>query len=103
MQSPVFTQSGRGDLNALPLGPRWSLPGLNGRPTSRADSVPVSPSSRTNTNDRLPRPPLGRVEGGDGIAEGRDGPDVRPQASLPARLDYLTHFGTIGLHNPVHR
>src|SRR5216117_1412697 len=103
MQSPVFTQSGRGDLNALPLGPRWSLPGLNGRPTSRAESVAVSPSSRTNTNDRLPRAPLGRVEGGDGIVEGRDGPDVRPQSSVPHPLDDLTQLGTIGLDNEVDR
>src|SRR5436189_4643751 len=62
-----------------------------------------SPSSRTNTNDRLPRAPLGRVEGGDGIVEGRDGPDVRPQSSVPHPLDDLTQLGTIGLHNEVDR
>src|SRR5262245_51234936 len=32
-------------------------------------------SSRANANDRLPRASLGRVEGGDGIVEGRDGAD----------------------------
>src|SRR5437879_1980433 len=62
-----------------------------------------SPSSRTNTNDRLPRAPLGRVEGGDGIVEGRDGPDVRPQSSVPHPLDDLTQLGTIGLDNEVDR
>ena len=55
-------------------------------------SVALSPSSRTNTNDRLPRAPLGRVEGGDGIVEGRDGPDVRPQSSVPQPLDDLTEL-----------
>src|SRR6266550_1250354 len=68
-----------------------------------AESVAVSPSSRTNTNDRLPRAPLARVEGGDGIVEGRDGPDVRPQSSVPHPLDDLTQLGTIGLDNEVDR
>src|SRR5438309_11436327 len=36
-------------------------------------------SSRTNADDRLPRAPLGRVEGGDSFVEGRDVADVRPQ------------------------
>src|SRR5215471_508454 len=63
----------------------------------------VSPSSRTNANDRLPRAPLGRVEGGDGIVERRDGPDVRSQSSVPNPLDDLTQLGTIGLHNEVYR
>src|SRR5438477_5129019 len=63
----------------------------------------VSPSSRTNTNDRLPRAPLGRVEGGGGIVEGRDGPDVRPQSSVPQPLDDLRQLGTIGLDNEVDR
>src|SRR2546430_4882205 len=68
-----------------------------------AESVAASPSSRTNTNDRLPRAPLGRVEGGDGSVEGRDGPDVRPQSSVPDPLDDLTQLGTIGLDNEVDR
>src|SRR6478736_3961565 len=60
-------------------------------------------ASRLNTDDRLPRAPLGRVEGGDGIVEGRDGTDVRPQASVPDPLDDLTQLGTIGLDNEVDR
>src|SRR4029450_429682 len=35
--------------------------------------------SRTNADDRLPRASLGRVEGGDGIVEGRRVAGVRPQ------------------------
>ena len=34
--------------------------------------------SRTNADDRLPVDPLGLVEGGDGVIEGRDVADVRP-------------------------
>jgi hypothetical protein len=59
--------------------------------------------SRTSANDRLPADPLGRVEGGDGIIEGRDGADVRPQSSLPHPLDDLTQLGTIELDNEVDR
>ena len=46
--------------------------------------------SRTNADDRLARAALGRVEGGDGIVEGRDVADVRPQSSVPYPLDDLT-------------
>src|SRR5687768_8881885 len=60
-------------------------------------------SSWTNADDRLPRASLGRVEGGDGIVEGRDGADVRPQSSVPHPLDDLTQLGTIGLDNEVDR
>src|SRR5882757_7650879 len=63
----------------------------------------LAESSRTNADDRLPRAPLGRVEGGDGIFEGRDGPDVRPQPSVPHPLDDLNQLGTIGLDNEVDR
>ena len=35
-------------------------------------------SSRANADDRLPADPLGRIESGDGIVEGRDVADVRP-------------------------
>src|SRR5262245_48684016 len=56
-------------------------------------------SSRANANDRLPRASFGRVEGGDGIVEGRDGSYVRPQSSVPRSLDDLTQLGTIGLDN----
>src|SRR5437763_5564746 len=71
--------------------------------SSPGASAVTSYRSRTNTNERLPRAPLGRVEGGDGIVEGRDGPDVRPQSSIPDPLDDLTQLGTIGLDNEVDR
>ena len=58
---------------------------------------------RANADDRLPGDPLGRVEGGDGIVEGRDVADVRPQSSLPDPLDDLTQLGTIGLDDEVDR
>src|SRR6187549_3609019 len=59
--------------------------------------------SRTNADDRLPLEPRGRVECGDGVVEGRDGSDVRPQSSVPHSLDDLTQLGTIGLDNEVDR
>src|SRR3954447_26239768 len=59
--------------------------------------------SRTNADDRLPRASLGRVEGGDGMVEGRDLADVRPQSSVPHPLDDLTQLGSIGLDNEVDR
>src|SRR5256714_6305445 len=71
--------------------------------SSPGASAVTSYRSRTNTNDRFPRAPLGRVEGGDGIVEGRDGPDVRPQSSVPHPLDDLIQLGTIGLDNEVDR
>src|ERR1700747_3674468 len=58
----------------------------------------VSESLWTNADDRLPGASLGRVEGGDGIVEGRDVADVGPQSSVPHPLDDLTQLGTIGLH-----
>src|SRR6185437_10267327 len=60
-------------------------------------------SSRTDANDRLPLASLGRVEGGDGIVEGRDVADVRPQSSVPHALDDLTQLGAIGLDDEVDR
>ena len=54
-------------------------------------------------DDRLPGDPLGRIEGGDGIVEGRDSADVRPQSSVTHPLDDLTQLGTIGLDNEVDR
>src|SRR5512142_2117700 len=57
--------------------------------------------SRTNADDRLPLASLGRVEGGDGIVEGRDVADVRPQASVPHPPHDLTQLGTIGLDNEI--
>src|SRR5262249_56548361 len=44
---------------------------------------------RTNADDRLPGAALGRVEGGDGLVEGRDVADVRPQSSVTHPLDDL--------------
>ena len=43
--------------------------------------------SRTNADDRLPLASLGRVQGGDGVVEGRDVADVRPQPSVTHPLD----------------
>jgi hypothetical protein len=59
--------------------------------------------SRTKANDRLPRASHGRLEGGDGVVEGRDGADVRPQPAVSHPLDDLTQLGTIGLDNEVDR
>src|SRR5262245_42262191 len=60
-------------------------------------------SSRTNADDRLPLASLGPIEGGDGIVEGRDGADVRPQSSVPHTPDDLTQLGAIGHDNEVDR
>src|SRR5262245_37863310 len=57
---------------------------------SRSGSV--SESSRTYLNDRLPLASLGRVEGGDGIVEGRDMADVRPQPSVTHPLYEVTQL-----------
>src|ERR1700757_3573198 len=57
--------------------------------------------SRTNADDRLPLASLGPVEGGDGIVEGRDVADVRPQSSVPYPLDELTQLGAIGYDDEV--
>src|SRR6266536_6699931 len=59
--------------------------------------------SRANADDRLPADPLGRVEGRDGVVEGRDVADVRPQPSVPHPPDDLTQLGTIGRDNKVDR
>src|ERR1700750_611426 len=59
--------------------------------------------SGTNADDRLPLASLGRVQGGDGIVEGRDVVDVRPQSSVPHALDDLTQLGAIGLDDEVDR
>ena len=58
-------------------------------------------SSRANADDRLPIESLGRVEGGDGILEGRDVADVGPQPSVAYPLDDLAQLGTIGLDDEV--
>ena len=51
----------------------------------------------------FPAASLGRVQGGDGIVEGRDVADVRPQSSVPHPLDDLTQLGSIGLDDEVDR
>src|SRR4051794_34216973 len=81
------------------------------RPGHAADADPregqdrsLSPeSSQSNADDRLPLASLGRVEGGDGIVEGRDVADVHPQSSVPHPLHDLTQLGTIGLDNEIDR
>src|SRR5689334_11382250 len=89
--------------------------GGSGRSTSVIPAVPAASSvttiafmgivsslirlfsgSRTNADDRLPADPLGRVEGCNGIVEGRDVADVHPQQSVPHPLDDLTQLGRIG-------
>src|ERR1700739_3045913 len=59
--------------------------------------------SREGADYRLPLASLGPVESGDGIVEGRDVADVRPQSSVPHPLDDLTQLGTIGLDDEVDR
>src|ERR1044072_6629614 len=59
--------------------------------------------SRTDADDRLAADPLGRIEVRDGIVQGRDVPDVRPQPSVPHPPDDLTQLGTIGRDNKVDR
>src|SRR5216117_80183 len=56
----------------------------------RHTSASYSASLWTNADDRLPLDPLGRVESGNGVVEGRDGADVRPQPTIPDPLDDLT-------------
>src|SRR6478609_10188139 len=57
--------------------------------------------SRTNADDRLPADPLSRVEGGDGVVEGRHVADVRPQSSVAHPPDDLTQLRTIGQDDEV--
>src|SRR6201987_4572662 len=54
-----------------------------------------------NTDDRLSLDPLGRVEGGNRIVEGRDVADVCPQPTIPDPLDELTQLGAIGFNDEV--
>src|SRR5262249_22466998 len=55
----------------------------------------------TNADDRLALDPLCPVEGGDGIVEGRDVADVRPQPTIPYPLDELTQWGGSGYDDEV--
>src|SRR5215469_5223323 len=52
-------------------------------------------------DDRLALDPLSRVEGGNGVVEGRDVANVRPQSSVPYPLDELTQLGAIGYDDEV--
>src|SRR5215472_6244695 len=66
---------------------------------SRPRTLMGSCRSRTNADDRLPADPLGRIESGDGIVEGRDIADVRAQPSVPHSPDDLAQLGAIGDQN----
>ncbi len=78
----LFSETGYADDCAACLIPPTS-------PNCRRKRMRAGPlanaSSRTNANYRLPRASLGRVEGGDGIVEGRYFADVRPQSSVRTR------------------
>src|SRR5437763_4783177 len=56
-----------------------------------------------NTDHRLAVDPLGPVEGGDGVIEGRYFADLRPHSSVTQPADDLTQLGTIGLDNEINR
>jgi hypothetical protein len=73
---------------------------VKGEPGDRG-RLGVSEPSRAKADDRLPRDPLGRVEGGDGIVEARELADVGPQPSVPYPLDDLTQLGAIGFDDEV--
>jgi hypothetical protein len=63
----------------------------------------VAGASRANADDCLSLAALRRVEGGDGVVEGRDSADVCPQPAIPYPLDDLIELATIGLDNEVDR
>src|SRR5215469_7481875 len=56
-----------------------------------------------NADDRLALDPLGRVEGGNRIVEGRDFADVRPHSPVTRPPDNLTQLGAIGYDDEVNR
>src|SRR6478672_10360414 len=56
-----------------------------------------------NADDRLSLGPLGPVEGGDGVIEGRDVADVRPHSPVTRPPDDLTQLGAIGYDDEVNR
>src|SRR6476646_493948 len=76
---------------------------LHSYPRHLSKRVPVPESSRTNADDRLSLEPLGRIEGGDGIIEGRDVADVCPQPSVTHSPNDLTQLRRIGFDNKVDR
>src|SRR5689334_15742508 len=59
--------------------------------------------SRANAADRLPVDPPGRIEGADGIVEGRHVANVRPQPSIPHSTSDLTQLSAIGEDHEVDR
>src|SRR5215472_9420470 len=66
-------------------------------------SRPPSRASGSNADDRLALDPIRRVEGGDGVIEGRDGADVRPHSPVTCPPDDLTQLGAIGYDDEVNR
>src|SRR6185312_4027762 len=66
-----------------------------------AATADMSVQPDTNADDRLALDWLGRVEGGDGLVEGRYVADVRPQSTIPDPLDELTQLGAIGHDDEV--
>src|SRR5881394_384931 len=56
-----------------------------------------------NADDRLSLDPLGQIEGGDGVIEGRNVADVRPHSSVTCPPDNLTQLGAIGYDDEVNR
>src|ERR1043166_7632758 len=54
-----------------------------------------------NAHDRLSLDPLGPVEGGNGVIEGRDVADVRPHSSVTCPPDNLTQLGAIRYNDEV--
>jgi len=77
-------------------GPAGKAPTI---PCGRGEPLAFAVSSRTNSDDRLPADPLGRIESGDGIVEGL----ASTQSSVPYPLDDLTQLGAIGHENKVDR
>src|SRR4051812_48813162 len=71
----------------LGLSPKPGAPLRTATSPRTAERLGVPESSRANADDRLPVEPLGRVEGGDGIVEGRDGADVGAQPSVAHPID----------------
>src|SRR5262249_41085833 len=84
--------------------PGWLPPGKARRPIAIAfqaliAAIAVSASLWTNADDRLALDPLFRVEGGNGLVEGRDVADVRPHSTVTRPPDNLTQLGAIGHDN----
>src|SRR5215211_2555564 len=106
MVSWVMLRSGR-DARSASGCARWTgsghLPNVSDNDPLGGRASRGSVPSRTNADDRLALDPLGRVQGGDGVIEGRDVADVRPQPTVPDPLDDLTQLSAIGLDDEVDR